>query len=256
KYFHVGGDECPKTHWKQCPRCQQRMKDHNLKDEHELQSYFITRIEKYLNGKGKTIIGWDEILEGGLAPNAMVMSWRGEEGGIAAAKQNHGVIMSPGNPVYFDHTQSQNEDSVTIGGYNPIEKVYAWSPLPAALNKEQSQYILGGQANLWTEYVKNPRKVEYSLFPRLAALSEVLWGKNERDNWEAFEKRLLTQFKRYDLMNANYSRAYFDLKATVLPTDNFQGVQWKAESKSNKPISISFAEGKAQQNKKQQLLTS
>ncbi|HKZ66057.1 MAG TPA: beta-N-acetylhexosaminidase, partial [Chitinophagaceae bacterium] len=199
KYFHVGGDECPKTHWKKCPRCQQRMKEHNLKDEHELQSYFIQRMEKYLNSKGKTLIGWDEILEGGLAPKAVVMSWRGEEGGIAAAKQKHEVIMTPGNPVYFDHTQSLNEDSVTIGGYNPIEKVYAYQPVPKELNADESKYVLGAQANVWTEYMKNKRKVEYMILPRLEALSEVLWGKKENSNWEDFEKRLLTQFKRYDL---------------------------------------------------------
>lgn len=240
KYFHVGGDECPKTHWKKCPRCQQRMKDHNLKDEHELQSYFIQRIEKYLNSKGKTLIGWDEILEGGLAPNAVVMSWRGEEGGIAAAKEDHYVIMTPGNPVYFDHTQSLNEDSVTFGGYNPIEKVYAWSPLPPALDQEKSRYILGGQANLWTEYITNVRKVEYMLLPRLAALSEVLWGKNNNDNWEAFEKRLLTQFRRYDMQGANYSKAYFDLKAAVLPSDDYNGVRWKLESKFDRPVMVSI----------------
>ncbi len=232
KYFHVGGDECPKTHWKKCPHCQQRMKEHNLKDEHELQSYFIQRMEKYLNSKGKTLIGWDEILEGGLAPKAVVMSWRGEEGGIAAAKQKHEVIMTPGNPVYFDHTQSLNEDSVTIGGYNNIEKVYAYQPVPKELNEEESKYILGAQANLWTEYMKNTRKVEYMLLPRLAALSEVLWGKKENSSWENFESRLLTQFKRYDLWRANYSRAFFDLKATVLPAENNVSVLWKLESRS------------------------
>ena len=142
------------------------MKEHNLKDEHELQSYFIQRMEKYLNSKGKTLIGWDEILEGGLAPKAVVMSWRGEEGGIAAAKQKHEVIMTPGNPVYFDHTQSLNEDSVTIGGYNPIEKVYAYEPVPKELNAEESKYVLGAQANVWTEYMKNKRKVEYMVLPR------------------------------------------------------------------------------------------
>ena len=208
------------------------MKDLNLKDEHELQSYFIQRIEKYLNSKGKTLIGWDEILEGGLAPKAVVMSWRGEEGGIAAAKQKHEVIMTPGNPVYFDHTQSLNEDSVTIGGYNSIEKVYAYQPVPKELNADESNYVLGAQANVWTEYMKNKRKVEYMVLPRLAALSEVLWGKKENSSWEDFEKRLLIQFKRYDLWNGNYSRAFFDLKATVLPTENNTGVQWKLESKS------------------------
>ncbi|HEY6503795.1 MAG TPA: beta-N-acetylhexosaminidase [Chitinophagaceae bacterium] len=236
KYFHVGGDECPKTHWKTCALCQQRMKENNLKDEHELQSYFIQRIEKYLNSKGKTIIGWDEILEGGLAPNAIVMSWRGEKGGIDAAKQKHTVIMTPGNPVYFDHTQSENEDSVTIGGYNPIEKVYAYEPIPAELNTDEAKYVLGAQANLWTEYIENTRKVEYMIFPRMAALSEVLWSPKEKRDLNNFEKRLLTQFKRYHLWKANYSTAYFDLKTSVLPTGNNSGVIWEIKSKYSRDI--------------------
>mgnify|MGYP002651383207 CR=1 FL=1 len=231
KYFHIGGDEAPKTHWKQCPRCQQRMKELGLKDEHELQSYFVQRMEKYLNAKGKTLIGWDEILEGGLAPNAVVMSWRGEEGGIEAAKQKHYAIMTPGSPLYFDHTQSENEDSVTIGGYNPIEKVYAYEPIPKELTAEQGEYILGAQANLWAEYIKNFRKVEYSVFPRMAALSEVLWTPKEKRNWESFEQRLPGQLKRYENWGATYSKAYYDLKATVVPTDNYNGVQWKLQSK-------------------------
>ncbi len=232
KYFHIGGDECPKTHWKKCPLCQKRMKEHNLKDEHELQSYFVQRIERYLNSKGKTLIGWDEILEGGLAPKAIVMSWRGEAGGIEAARQKHNVIMTPGNPVYFDHSQSLNEDSVTIGGYNPVEKVYAYEPIPKELNEEEGKYVLGAQANVWTEYMKNIPKVEYMIFPRMAALSEVLWGPKERQTWEEFEKKLPTQLKRYDLWRANYSKAYFDLKATVVPSQNSEGVLWKLESKA------------------------
>lgn len=254
-YIHVGGDECPKSNWKRCPDCQKRMKDNKLKDEHELQSYFIQRIEKYLNSKGRKLIGWDEILEGGLAPNASVMSWRGEEGGIAAAKQNHTVVMTPGNPVYFDHTQSQNEDSITIGGYNPIEKVYAYEPVPKELNATQAKFVLGAQANMWTEYMKNTRKVEYMLFPRISALSEVLWSPKEKRNWDDFQQRLLLQFKRYDLWRINYSKAYFDLKATVMPTDNFSGVRWKLETNqagaeikyithyAGRPYELSFAEG-------------
>jgi hexosaminidase len=233
KYVHIGGDECPKIHWKKCPACQQRMKDNGLKDEHELQSYFIQRMEKYLNKKGRTLIGWDEILEGGLAPNAVVMSWRGEQGGIDAAKQNHDVIMTPGNPVYFDHTQSENEDSVTIGGYNPIEKVYAYEPIPKELNAEQAKHVLGAQANMWTEYMKNTQKVEYMLFPRLSALSEVLWSKKEYRDWNDFEKKLMGQFKRYDLWKVNYSKAYFDFKSSVLPTDNYSGVSWSVANKFN-----------------------
>ena len=238
KYFHIGGDECPKTHWKQCTACQQRMKDNNLKDEHELQSYFVQRIEKYLNSKGKKLIGWDEILEGGLAPNAVVMSWRGETGGIEAAKQKHEVIMTPGNPVYFDHSQSENEDSITIGGFNPIEKVYAWDPVPAELSPEEGKYILGAQANVWTEYMDNPGKVEYMIFPRMAALSEVLWSKKENRNWSAFEKKLSTQFNRYALWKAGYSKAYYDIKAKVLPAPAGNGVLWELTGKSAEKILV------------------
>lgn len=240
KYFHIGGDECPKTHWKICSKCQQRMKELGLKDEHELQSYFVQRIEKYLNSKGKTLIGWDEILEGGLAPNAQVMSWRGEAGGIEAAKQKHFVIMTPGKPVYFDHSQSKNEDSVTIGGYNSVEAVYAYDPVPKELTADEQQYVRGAQANVWTEYMKNTSKVEYMIFPRMAALSEVLWANKENKSWDDFEKRLLVQMKRYDMMGWNYSKAFFDLKANVLPTEDNNGIIWKIESKyKNGTITVS-----------------
>ena len=155
------------------------MKEKGMKDEHELQSYFIQRIEKYVNSKGRTIIGWDEILEGGLAPNAVVMSWRGEAGGIAAAKQNHYVIMTPDNPLYFNRAQNKIEDSLTQGGYNPVENVYNYEPVSKELNEQQAKYILGAQGNLWTEYIGNTKKLEYMLFPRMSALSEVLWSKKE-----------------------------------------------------------------------------
>ena len=204
KYIHIGGDESPKDRWKQCPKCQQRIKDNHLKDEHELQSYFIQRIEKYLNSKGRAIIGWDEILEGGLAPNATVMSWRGEQGGIDAAKQNHDVIMTPGQYVYLDHAQKKNDDSLTIGGFLPLDKVYNYEPIPAALNTDQGKHVLGAQANVWTEYMANVPKVEYMIFPRLTALSEVLWSSKENRNWNDFVKRLQTQYKRYDLWKVNY----------------------------------------------------
>lgn len=204
KYVHVGGDECPKENWKRCPRCQKRMKDENLKDEHALQSYFIQRMEKYLNGKGRTLIGWDEILEGGLAPNAIVMSWRGEEGGITAAKENHEVIMTPGSHMYFDHSQLKPEDSLTIGGYTTVEKVYSYEPVPKELPKDKEGFILGAQANLWTEYITNPAKVEYQIFPRLSALSEVLWSGKEVRDWNDFKRRLPVQAERYKLWHANY----------------------------------------------------
>jgi hexosaminidase len=236
QYIHVGGDECPKTHWKTCPNCQKRMKDNNLKDEHALQSYFIQRMEKYINGKGKTLIGWDEILEGGLAPNAVVMSWRGEAGGIEAAKQKHKVIMTPTTYVYLDYSQTKNEDSVVIGGFLPLEKVYNYEPYAKELTAEQAKYITGVQANLWTEYIKYPSKVEYMIFPRASALSEVQWSPKEKKNWPDFQKRLETQFKRYELWKAHYSKAIYDLKAMVLPTKDYNGILWSLESKNKNAI--------------------
>ena len=203
-YIHIGGDECPKDYWKKSAFCQQLIKEKKLKDEHGLQSYFIGRIEQYLNSKGRQIIGWDEILEGGLAPNATVMSWRGEKGGIEAAKQQHNVIMTPTTYVYFDYAQSKNEDSLTIGGYLPLEVVYNYEPLPKELTEEEKKYIIGAQANVWTEYMPTPAKVEYMLFPRLAALSEVLWSAPANKNWEGFLQRLDTQYKRYALWGAPY----------------------------------------------------
>ena len=206
KYIHIGGDECPKDAWKRSEFCQKLIKEKGLKDEHGLQSYFIQRIEKYINSKGRAIIGWDEILEGGLAPNATVMSWRGEEGGIEAAKQKHKVIMTPSGFVYFDHSQVKNDDSLTIGGYLPLEKVYNYNPLPKELTEEQHKYILGAQANVWTEYMSNPAKVEYMIFPRMEALSEVLWSRQEDKNYIDFRERLNTQLKRYDLWKVKHGK--------------------------------------------------
>jgi hexosaminidase len=206
-----------------------------------LQSYFIGRIEKYINSRGKQIIGWDEILEGGLTPNATVMSWRGEEGGIEAAKQNHDVIMTPTTYVYFDYTQTKNEDSVVIGGFLPLEKVYSYEPIPPVLTEAEAKHVLGGQANLWTEYITNPAKVGYMIFPRLAALSEVLWSPKSKKNYSDFEKRLQVQFKRYDLWKSNYSKAYFDIQASVLPAPGNNAVVWKLESKlSGRNIKIEY----------------
>jgi hexosaminidase len=234
KYFHLGGDESPKTHWKICPACQKRIKDLNLKDEHELQSWFVQRIEKYVNSKGKTMIGWDEILEGGLAPNAVVMSWRGEKGGIEAAKQKHKVIMTPGNPVYFDHTQSKNEDSVTIGGYNPIENVYAYEPIPKELVAAEEKYVLGAQANMWTEYMEYTSKIEYMMFPRMTALSEVLWSPKEKRDWKDFERRLPAIYERLDKQKINYSKAYYEPKVNLSATADFDGIEIKVKSKQEK----------------------
>jgi hexosaminidase len=238
KYIHIGGDECPKEAWKRSAFCQKLIKDKKLKDEHGLQSYFIQRIEKYINSKGKKIIGWDEILEGGLAPNATVMSWRGEDGGIQAAQQNHEVIMTPGTYCYLDHSQSKNEDSITIGGYLPLEKVYGYEPIPALLKEDQAKHIWGAQGNVWAEYIKNSNKVEYMIFPRMMALSEVLWSPKKNRNWKDFERRLPGIYQRLDAAKINYSKAYYDLKATVLPTDNADGLLWKVESTTNNAIRI------------------
>lgn len=206
KYIHIGGDECPKESWKRSAFCQQIIKDKNLKDEHGLQSYFIQRIEKYLNSNGKQIIGWDEILEGGLAPNATVMSWRGEKGGIEAAKQQHNVIMTPGDWVYFDHAQNKKEDSVTIGGFTDLQKVYAYEPIPKGLNANEEKFVLGAQANLWTEYITNVQKAEYMLFPRMSALSEVLWSPKEIKNFAEFQNRMQKQYERYVFWGINYNK--------------------------------------------------
>jgi hexosaminidase len=240
KYIHVGGDECPKENWKRCPLCQKRIQDQHLKNEHELQSYFIQRIEKYLNSKGKTLIGWDEILEGGLAPKAIVMSWRGEEGGINAARQKHDVIMTPLYPVYFNLSQSEHEDSLTYGEYIPLENVYRYEPVPKELNGQDAKYVLGSQANLWSEYINNGKLAEYMIFPRMTALSEVVWSERKRRDSADFEKRLLAQFKRYDLWGCSYSKAFFDLKGSVLPTKDNSGVLWKLETK-NKQNKIVYA---------------
>ncbi len=210
KYIHIGGDECPKIYWKESAFCQQLIKDSGLQNEEGLQSYFIRRIERYLNSKGRSIIGWDEILEGGIAPNATIMSWRGEQGGIDAAKQHHTVIMTPGSYVYFDHAQNKNSDSLTIGGYLPVETVYNYEPLPKELSPEEQKYIIGAQANVWSEYMSNPAKVEYMLFPRLEALSEVLWSPQENKNWDDFKNRLQQQYKRYDLWHVHYNTKGID----------------------------------------------
>jgi hexosaminidase len=208
KYIHIGGDECPKDAWKRSAFCQKLIKEKNLKDEHGLQSYFISRIEKYLNSRGRSIIGWDEILEGGLAPNATVMSWRGEDGGVAAAQQHHNVIMTPGSYCYFDHSQIKNDDSLTIGGYLPLDTVYNYEPVPKQLNAEEAKYILGAQGNVWTEYIANDSKLEYMIFSRMSALSEVLWSPKEVRNLEDFKARLPVMIKRYEMWGANYSKNF------------------------------------------------
>lgn len=210
EYFHIGGDECPKTRWQKCPDCKQKMKDEGLRSEHELQSYFVQRMEKFLNENGKKLIGWDEILEGGLAPNAAVMSWRGEKGGIAAAKEHHFVVMTPGEFCYFDHYQADpKNEPLAIGGFLPLKKAYSYEPVPAILTEEEGKYILGLQGNVWTEYMKTPEQVEYMVFPRAAALAEVMWSPKGVRDFENFKGRLIRLTKLYDLMGINYCKSEF-----------------------------------------------
>jgi len=209
-YIHIGGDEASKVWWKQSALSQQIMKANGLKTESELQSYFVRRMEKFVNSKGKTIIGWNEILQGGLAPNAVVMSWQGEKGGIEAARQNHKAIMTPESKMYFNHAQFVKEDSLTANKFSPLIDVYNYEPVPAELNAEQAKYIWGGQGCLWSEYITNPAKIQYLLFPRLDALSEILWSPREKRNYPDFQRRLRTQFKRYDLMGLTYSKRYLE----------------------------------------------
>lgn len=206
KYIHIGGDEVDKTSWKTCPRCQARMKTLGLKNENELQSYFITRMEKFLISKKKRMIGWDEILEGGLAPEATVMSWRGEAGGIEAAKMKHEVVMTPDNPLYFDHYQAGPEgEPLAFGGFNTLKKVYNYEPIPKELNEEQAKYVLGAQANIWTEQITTKEHLEYMLLPRMLALAEVVWSPAQAKNWNGFSERLKYHFKGFEQKGYRFS---------------------------------------------------
>ena len=217
EYIHIGGDEAPKTRWSNCEHCQALIKKEGLKGEHELQSYFISKIEKYLNSKGRQIIGWDEILEGGLAPNATVMSWRGINGAIEAAKQHHNVIMTPTSHCYFDYYQSENENEpIAIGGFLPLEKVYSFNPIPEELNEEEAKYVLGAQGNIWTEYMKTSEHVEYMAFPRILAMSEVVWSKTENKNYPGFVKRIENFHKRLDALNINYANHLFEIEGELI----------------------------------------
>ncbi len=213
KYIHIGGDEAPKDVWKKTQFCQDLIKQLGLQDdktsskEDKLQSYFIQRIEKFVNSKGRSIIGWDEILEGGLSPNATVMSWRGEEGGIAAAQQNHNVVMTPGSGgLYIDAQQGKaNEEPLSIGGYDPLSKIYSYNPTPDVLTPDQQKFIIGVQANLWTEYIPSDTKVEYMLMPRLMALSEVAWTPLANKNFSDFaDTRLPSHLEKIDKNNLDY----------------------------------------------------
>jgi hexosaminidase len=190
-----------------CPDCQKRIKDEGLKDEHELQSYFIKRIEDYLITKDRRIIGWDEILDGGLAPQATVMSWRGIRGGIAAAKEGHDVIMTPSSHLYLDHYQTEPADQpLAIGGYSPLEWVYSYEPIPEELTEDQHKYILGLQGNLWSEYLSTPDHMEYMAYPRMFAIAETGWTPAIKKDFEEFLARFTFQTRRYDIAGLNYFR--------------------------------------------------
>ncbi len=216
KYIHVGGDEAHKTQWEESDFVQNLMKEKGFETEEEVQSYFITRMEKYINSKGKEIIGWDEILQGGLAPNATVMSWRGEAGGIKAAKSHHKVIMTPNTYNYFDYYQGNpKSEPLAIGGYLPLERVYSYNPIPEGISPEQEQYIWGTQANLWTEYIPTFDKVEYMIFPRMMALSEVAWGTNEPEHYKNFENRVIAHFPTLERRGIDYSPAVFEVKGKI-----------------------------------------
>ena len=212
EYIHVGGDEAGKSAWKTCPKCQKRMKDEHLANVDELQSYLIHRIEKFLNNHGRHLLGWDEILQGGIAPNATVMSWRGEEGGIAAVTSGHRAIMTPGAYCYLDSYQdapySQPE---AIGGYLPLKKVYSYNPVPASLTAEQAKLVYGVQGNLWVEYIPTPEHVEYMIYPRILALAETAWSAPERKSWPDFHTRALSAVT--DLQAKGYHP--FDLKKEI-----------------------------------------
>jgi hexosaminidase len=215
QYIHIGGDEADKTEWKKCPKCQARMQADSLKDENELQSYFIKRIEKFIVSKNRKMIGWDEILEGGLAPEATVMSWRGIEGGIAAARLGHDAIMTPSSHCYFDYYQSDPAtEPKAIGGFTTLKKVYSYEPTPAELTAEEAKHIIGAQGNVWTEYISTPSQAEYMAVPRMIALAEVTWSPASKRDWEDFRFRMQDQYKRLDNMSVNYSKGSFRVELT------------------------------------------
>ncbi len=208
RWIHIGGDEAPKTQWKTSPLAQARMRELGLKSEDELQSWFTRRMDEFLTAHGRRLVGWDEILEGGLAPNAVVMSWRGVDGGIAAARAGHDVVMAPGSHTYFDHYQSTDTvaEPLAIGGFVPLDTVYAFEPVPPALTANEARYVLGAQGQLWTEYIPDPKRAEYMVFPRLCALAEVLWTTREGRDYADFTRRLATHLERLAVLDVNYRR--------------------------------------------------
>ncbi|MGC1630952.1 MAG: family 20 glycosylhydrolase [Gelidibacter sp.] len=210
KFIHVGGDEATKTNWAKCPNCKKRMETEGLTSVDELQSYFIKRMERFITSKDRRLIGWDVILEGGIAPEATVMSWRGTDGGVEAAKQGHDVVMTPAEFCYFDYYQGpQNLEPLAWGGYVPLSKVYQFDPVVETMTPEQAKHVLGGQANLWAEQLKTEASSQYMIFPRLAALSEAVWSPKASKDWDDFSVRITSLFKRYDYLGINYAKSAY-----------------------------------------------
>ena len=244
EYIHVGGDECPKVRWESCPKCQAKIKALGLKDkdgqkaEHYLQSYVISRMEKFLNAKGRKLIGWDEILKGGIAPNATIMSWRGEAGGIEATRQGHDAIMTPNTYYYLDYYQSTDieNEPFGIGGYLPVEKCYSYEPYAESMTPEQAALIWGVQANLWTEYIAEADHLYYMLLPRLAALSEVQWCNADRKDWDRFFAAADDFCRIYDVMGYNYATHVLQVKGSVEPRPAEKAVVVELEAQGGAPV--------------------
>ena len=222
RYIHVGGDEATKTNWEKCPDCKKRIQEEGLETVEELQSYFIRRMERFLSSKGRTLLGWDEILEGGLAPGATVMSWRGVKGGLEASEAGHDVVMTPNSHCYFDYYQGdQDAEPLAWGGNLPLSKVYQFDPVVEGMSEEQAKHVLGGQANLWTEYVPTKAQAEYMTYPRLAALAEAVWSSKDNRNWDDFSNRVSSLFQRYGIMGVNYAKSAYQVTTeTSVNTEN------------------------------------
>ena len=222
RYIHVGGDEATKTNWEKCTDCKKRIQEEGLETVEELQSYFIRRMERFLSSKGRTLLGWDEILEGGLAPGATVMSWRGVKGGLEASEAGHDVVMTPNSHCYFDYYQGdQDAEPLAWGGNLPLSKVYQFDPVVEGMSEEQAKHVLGGQANLWTEYVPTKAQAEYMTYPRLAALAEAVWSSKDNRNWDDFSNRVSSLFQRYGIMGVNYAKSAYQVTTeTSVNTEN------------------------------------
>lgn len=229
-YIHIGGDEVDKADWKNSPAIQAFIKKQGLKNEEELQSYFIKRLEKFLVGKGRRLIGWDEILEGGLAPEATVMSWRGEDGGIKAAQMQHHVVMTPGSPLYFDHYQAGPDgEPAAFGGFNTLQKVYQYNPTPAVLSIKEQEYILGAQANLWTEMIQTREQMEYMVLPRMLALAEVVWTPIDKKDWNNFTGKLPYHYRYFENEGYRYCKGNYTVRITPVTRNNSIQVELSSE---------------------------